>query len=91
MPILPTSEPSSSPTLDQLTQPGILGFYTHVEVTEVFGIRGRGAAPVNVLTLVIREGGDKKRTTVFALAEVSIHCQTASKFDHLELSFSFAV
>ena len=39
----------------RLTAPGLLGFYTHFEVTEVVAFPARGSAPLNVFTLVVAE------------------------------------
>lgn len=36
--------------------PGLLGFYTHVEVTEIVAFVGRDTPPINVLTLLVAEG-----------------------------------
>jgi hypothetical protein len=38
----------------RLTEPGILGFYTHCEVTEVFAARGRNT-PFNIFTVLVAE------------------------------------
>ncbi|MEH2480202.1 hypothetical protein V1282_003559 [Nitrobacteraceae bacterium AZCC 2146] len=42
-----------------LTEDGVLGFYTHFEVTEIVAFRGKGAAPRNVFTILVAE--DRKQ------------------------------
>ena len=39
----------------RLITPGILGFYTHLEVTVVFAIPPGQTAPVNVFSIVVAE------------------------------------
>lgn len=40
----------------RMIAPGLLGFYTHVEVTEVVAFVGRNLPPINVFTLLVAEG-----------------------------------
>ncbi|WP_369929295.1 VPA1262 family N-terminal domain-containing protein [Xanthomonas sp. NCPPB 2632] len=46
--------------LKRMVAPGVLGFYTHVEVTEVVAFVARGTPPVNVLTLMVAEARVEK-------------------------------
>lgn len=39
----------------RLTVPGVLGFYTHFEVTEVFAVPAGQSTPVNVFTILVAE------------------------------------
>ncbi|MFH1346269.1 MAG: VPA1262 family N-terminal domain-containing protein [Pseudomonadota bacterium] len=39
----------------RLTKDGVLGFYTHFEVTEVIAFRGRDAPPLNVFSVFVAE------------------------------------
>jgi hypothetical protein len=41
--------------LEQLTAPGVLGFYTHFEATEVFAIPAGQSAPINVFSILVAE------------------------------------
>ncbi|MHC2283850.1 hypothetical protein ACVME8_010520 [Bradyrhizobium diazoefficiens] len=41
--------------LERLIQPGVVGFYTHVEVTEIFAGPGKGQVPINVLSILTLE------------------------------------
>lgn len=41
--------------LERLIQPGVVGFYTHVEVTEIFAVPGKGQVPLNVLSILSLE------------------------------------
>lgn len=41
--------------LRKLTEPGVLGFYTHFEVTEIFGYKKGDASPINIFTLFVGE------------------------------------
>lgn len=58
--MLPLSDTpfSSALNLERLTQPGFIGFYDCVEITEIVGFRSRGADPVNVLTVAVAENRD---------------------------------
>lgn len=46
----------------RLTKSGVLGFYTHFEVTEVVAFRERGAPPLNVFSIFVAE--DRSDVTV---------------------------
>lgn len=41
--------------LKHMTSPGVLGIYTHVEVTEIIAFIGQGVPPINVLTVMVAE------------------------------------
>ena len=41
--------------LKHMTSTGVLGFYTHVEVTEIIAFTGQGHPPINVLTVMVAE------------------------------------
>ena len=41
--------------MSRLTAPGVLGFYTHFEATEVFADLKDGAPPINVFTILVAE------------------------------------
>jgi hypothetical protein len=39
----------------RLTAPGVIGFYTHIEVTEIFAIRDGEAKALNVFSILVAE------------------------------------
>jgi len=41
--------------IERLTKDGVLGFYTHFEVTEVVAFRDRDAPPLNVFSIFVAE------------------------------------
>ncbi len=41
--------------IERLTKDGVLGFYTHFEVTEVVAFRDRGVPPLNVFSVFVAE------------------------------------
>jgi len=41
--------------VERLTSPGLLGYYTHVEATEIVGFPENGQAPINLFTLLVAE------------------------------------
>lgn len=41
--------------LSQLIMPGVLGFYTHIECTELFANKPEHDGPFNVFTIVVAE------------------------------------
>jgi hypothetical protein len=44
--------------LARLTTPGVLGFYTHFEVTEIFAIRDGEDRPFNIFSILVAEEHD---------------------------------
>lgn len=55
----PVSACDARDCLSLLTEPGTIGFYTHVEATEIVAFEGRSTTPVNVFTLLVAEDRDQ--------------------------------
>ncbi len=53
--------------LARLTTPGVLGFYTHFEVTEIFAIHDKESTPFNVFSILVAEehGGVTERRPIY--------------------------
>jgi len=49
--------------IERLTKDGVLGFYTHFEVTEVIASRERGAPPLNVFSVLVAEDRSEMSAT----------------------------
>ncbi|HWK44968.1 MAG TPA: VPA1262 family N-terminal domain-containing protein [Stellaceae bacterium] len=47
--------PNPLPELERLIAPNVLGFYTHVEGTEIFAIRDGEKSAINVFTILVAE------------------------------------
>ena len=48
------------PALNMLVRPGIVGNYTHVEITEIVGFSEEVGEPVNILNLMVEEDRKEK-------------------------------
>ncbi len=56
MPIINSVRPVSPlPELTRLIEPGVLGYYTHFESTEIFALRDGHEHAVNILTILVAE------------------------------------
>lgn len=63
-----------SAEVTRLTKVGVLGFYTHFEVTEVIAFRESSASPINVFSIIVAEdrAAPPKRDTEFLGSRITL-------------------